>query len=321
MSQDGKSSSESANDRIERLAPSFTTSLMAGALSGLSVDLLFYPIDTLKTRLQSSQGFWRSGAFTGIYRGIGSVAVGSAPGAACFFVTYERLKPLLIGVNNDKDKNNLWSTAGSHMVAASLAEVVACLIRVPTEVIKSRQQTSTYGMQTNSIKALRAIVHESGIAGLYVGFAGTVGREIPFTCIQFPLYEHLKLLISRSTFFQNLDPNFSPLTNRDARSIPTWQAGLAGSIAGSIAAGLTTPLDVVKTRIMLERRAKGQPVTTAQTGVNTKIVPTLRHIATNEGLKALFSGFIPRTIWIGLGGFVFLGTFEAGIKIIQGPII
>ncbi|PWN32363.1 mitochondrial carrier [Meira miltonrushii] len=311
MAKDGSST--------QRQAPSFTTSLMAGALSGLSVDLLFYPIDTLKTRLQSSQGFWRSGGFTGIYRGIGSVAVGSAPGAACFFVTYESLKPIFANIESSNGKDGLWATAGSHMVAASLAEVVACMIRVPTEVIKSRQQTSTYGIKTSSIKALQAVVQESGMRGLYVGFAGTVGREIPFTCIQFPLYEHLKLLISQSKFFQNLDPNFSSINNRDARSIPTWQAGLAGSIAGSIAAGLTTPLDVVKTRIMLERRAKGQPVLT-QTGVNTKILPTLRHIATNEGIKALFSGFIPRTIWIGLGGFVFLGTFEAGIKIIQGPI-
>lgn len=60
--------------------PTFMQSLLAGAASGLSVDLLFYPIDTVKTRLQSSQGFWKAGGFAGIYRGMGSVAVGSAPG-------------------------------------------------------------------------------------------------------------------------------------------------------------------------------------------------------------------------------------------------
>lgn len=41
---------------------------------------MFYPLDTLKTRLQSPQGFVAAGAFKGVYRGIGSVAVGSAPG-------------------------------------------------------------------------------------------------------------------------------------------------------------------------------------------------------------------------------------------------
>jgi len=52
----------------------------AGGLAGTSVDLLFFPIDTVKTRLQSSQGFLKAGGFKGIYNGVGSVIVGSAPG-------------------------------------------------------------------------------------------------------------------------------------------------------------------------------------------------------------------------------------------------
>lgn len=52
----------------------------AGGLAGTSVDLLFFPIDTIKTRLQSAQGFSHAGGFKGIYKGVGSVVVGSAPG-------------------------------------------------------------------------------------------------------------------------------------------------------------------------------------------------------------------------------------------------
>lgn len=52
----------------------------AGGLAGTSVDLLFFPIDTVKTRLQSAQGFAKAGGFRGIYKGVGSVIVGSAPG-------------------------------------------------------------------------------------------------------------------------------------------------------------------------------------------------------------------------------------------------
>ena len=76
-------------EEAQRVHPGFVTALLAGAASGLSVDLLFFPIDTIKTRLQSAEGFWRSGGFAGVYRGMGSVAVGSAPGASIFFVTYE----------------------------------------------------------------------------------------------------------------------------------------------------------------------------------------------------------------------------------------
>jgi hypothetical protein len=49
-------------------------------MAGTSVDLLFFPIDTIKTRLQSAQGFVQAGGFKGVYRGVGSVVVGSAPG-------------------------------------------------------------------------------------------------------------------------------------------------------------------------------------------------------------------------------------------------
>ena len=49
-------------------------------MAGTAVDLLFFPIDTVKTRLQSAQGFLHAGGFKGIYRGVGSVLVGSAPG-------------------------------------------------------------------------------------------------------------------------------------------------------------------------------------------------------------------------------------------------
>ncbi len=56
------------------------TPCQAGGVAGTAVDLLFFPIDTVKTRLQSAQGFIRAGGFRGVYNGIGSVVVGSAPG-------------------------------------------------------------------------------------------------------------------------------------------------------------------------------------------------------------------------------------------------
>lgn len=316
--------------RNETTGPPFLSALAAGALSGLTVDLLFFPIDTIKTRLQSSQGFWAAGGFTGVYRGLASTAVGSAPGASVFFTTYESMKPTLVrwfpGVLGTEGS---LGPAGVHMAAASIAETAACLIRVPTEVIKSRQQTMTYGKGTTTLQAFVKVFQEAGIRGYYRGFGSTVGREIPFTCIQFPLYERLKLELARSRASSQSTTSSSPdvddrpraASDQDlVRSLPTWQAGLAGSIAGAIAAGLTTPLDVVKTRIMLYTKRSESASTAAAAaealprGVNTSIIPTLLHIGRTEGVKTLFSGFLPRTMWIGLGGAVFLGTFDAGIK-------
>jgi solute carrier family 25 S-adenosylmethionine transporter 26 len=55
----------------------YWTSLIAGGVAGLFVDISLFPIDTIKTRLQSENGFWRSGGFRQIYKGIGPVVAGS----------------------------------------------------------------------------------------------------------------------------------------------------------------------------------------------------------------------------------------------------
>ena len=117
-------------------------------------------------------------------------SLSSCLSAATFFVAYETLKPFL-------STSLQTSPAATHMLSASLAETAACLIRVPTEVIKSRQQTLSYGEKVSTFQAFLAVGKEAGVRGYYRGFASTVGREIPFTCIQFPLYEHFK-----STFAQ-----------------------------------------------------------------------------------------------------------------------
>lgn len=36
----------------------------------------------------------------------------------------------------------------------------------------------------------------------------------------------------------------------------------------------------------------------------------LREIYVKEGVSALFSGIVPRTLWISAGGAVFLGAYE-----------
>uniref|UniRef100_M4BXT4 Uncharacterized protein n=1 Tax=Hyaloperonospora arabidopsidis (strain Emoy2) TaxID=559515 RepID=M4BXT4_HYAAE len=72
------------------------------------------------------------------------------------------------------------------------------------------------------------------------------------------------------------------------------------------AASITTPLDVVKTRLMLGKDAKGVPYEGA--------VSTLSRVYNEEGFKRLFSGVGPRTMWISIGGFVFFGMYEKAVS-------
>lgn len=89
MTTDNKNGVTIGMDGSTSILSTFLKNMIAGGLAGTSVDVALFPIDTVKTRLQSPDGFWKSGGFRGIYRGIGAAAVGSAPGASLFFTTYE----------------------------------------------------------------------------------------------------------------------------------------------------------------------------------------------------------------------------------------
>jgi solute carrier family 25 S-adenosylmethionine transporter 26 len=268
-------------------------SLLAGGLAGTSVDLALFPIDTLKTRLQSPHGFLAAGGFSGVYRGVWAAAAGSAPGAALFFGTYEKMKPTISRMQRDF-LGEASSPALTHMISACLGESAACLVRVPTEVLKSKMQTNARGTSTLSSTIKLVLAEKDGRAfasglfgGLYRGYGITLMREVPFAFIQFPLYERLKIEWGKMQCKET-----SPL-----------QAAACGSFAGGFAAAVTTPLDVVKTRLMLGADKLGVPYLGARDVVS--------RVVKEEGSFVLLSGIQPRVMWISIGGFVFFGAYES----------
>ncbi|CCD25792.2 Pet8p NDAI_0G00160 [Naumovozyma dairenensis CBS 421] len=271
---------------------SFLTSLLSGAAAGTSTDLVFFPIDTLKTRLQAKGGFFANGGYHGIYRGLGSAIVASAPSASLFFISYDTMKvearPYIEKLIQNTTKNDAPSTqladTLTHMFSSSVGEVAACLVRVPAEVIKQRTQVHKTNSSLQTLKIILRNENGDGIRkNLYRGWSTTIMREIPFTCIQFPLYEFLKKK------WKEADASDGPLN--------PVKGAISGSIAGGVAAATTTPLDFLKTRLMLNKTS----------------IP-VRHLVQNiyrdEGFKIFFSGIIPRTMWISAGGAIFLGVYE-----------
>lgn len=279
--------------------PNFTHALLSGALAGTTVDLSLFPLDTLKTRLQSSQGFLASGGFTGIYRGVGSAIIGSAPGAALFFCTYEYSKSLLsrqrqiYAGSGGKRNGEKWAPF-EHMAAASAGEVAACAVRVPTEVVKQRAQAGLYGSSMGALKGILSQYSTIGVRGvwleLYRGWSVTIMREVPFTVIQFPLWEAMKGYRRRRT-------------GKD--TVSAVESGLFGSAAGAVAAGFTTPLDVLKTRMMLAKE-------------KVSAVAMGRQILRESGPKAFLAGLGPRVMWISIGGAIFLGSYQWAYNRLSG---
>nr|XP_022298968.1 S-adenosylmethionine mitochondrial carrier protein-like [Crassostrea virginica]XP_022298969.1 S-adenosylmethionine mitochondrial carrier protein-like [Crassostrea virginica] len=249
---------------------------LAGGCAGMSVDVTLFPLDTVKTRLQSEVGFARAGGFRGIYSGLSSVIAGSFPTAGLFFCAYEGVK-----VFGGRHVSERWDPA-IHMTAASAGEVTACLIRVPVEVVKQRAQASRF----SSSAILSETLKTEGVRGLYRGYISTVLREIPFSFIQFPLWEYLKKTWS-SIQGNPVDP---------------WQSSICGAFSGCVAAGITTPLDVAKTRIMLAET--GSALSTGS------ITFAIKAVYRENGMRGLFAGTVPRMLWITVGGAIFLGVYD-----------
>ena len=250
---------------------SFLVSFIAGGAAGLVVDVTCFPLDTFKTRLQGKEGFQSLGGFRQLYKGIGPVIIGSIPHAALFFCTYDLLKDVACQTAFTGPESVV------HMAAGCLGESVASLVGVPVEVVKQRRQVSS----TSSWMIAQRIWKAEGGRGFYRGLQTTLSREIPFCLVQMPIWEWLK-------------KQWSLVAERKLRA---EESALCGAGGGVVAAVITNPMDVVKTRIMLSEGKEGAS-------------QVLRTIYKQEGLGGLFAGVVPRTVWVILGSIIFFGVYE-----------
>lgn len=142
------------------------------------------------------------------------------------------------------------------------------------EIVKIQMQLA--GTTGGLPKTLTEVVGQLGFKGLYYGATATLCRDIPFSIVFFSSFSFLKNRLKRESSSQP--------------SLPT--VFLAGIIAGSLAAVVATPMDVVKTRLQASVHTYG-PFDI----VREKRPPLLslyRDIVRNEGYSALMKGAIQR---------------------------
>uniref|UniRef100_A0A5B7BW89 S-adenosylmethionine carrier 1 n=1 Tax=Davidia involucrata TaxID=16924 RepID=A0A5B7BW89_DAVIN len=247
---------------------------IAGGTAGVVVETALYPIDTIKTRLQAAHGGGKI-VLKGLYSGLAGNLVGVLPASAMFVGVYEPTKKKLLKVFPE----NL--SAVAHLTAGAIGGLAASLIRVPTEVVKQRMQT---GQFASAPDAVRLIVSREGFKGLYAGYGSFLLRDLPFDAIQFCLYEQLRI-------------GYKLAAKRDLNDP---ENAIIGAFAGALTGAITTPLDVIKTRLMVQGSAnqyKG-------------IFDCVQTIVREEGPPALLKGIGPRVLWIGIGGSIFFGVLE-----------
>ncbi len=212
--------------------------------------------------------------------------------------------------------------------------MASCLVLAPAEVIKQNAQMlrsntassssgenrgrSEYSRGSTSLQALRQLGGAGAGRRLFTGYTALVARNLPFTALQFPMFEHLKAKLWER---YGGEP-------KDERDKDLWRTGKicaasAGS-AGAIAAFVTTPSDVVKTRMMLSAGESTSP-SPSNMQINhekprgvTKEKPTRKNSAwtvtkqvySERGVKGFFRGGLFRSAWTMLGSGLYLGTYE-----------
>ncbi|KAK5073716.1 hypothetical protein LTS08_002187 [Lithohypha guttulata] len=295
---------------------------IAGAFAAFTVDLLVYPLDTLKTRIQSpdykklytENGRASRALFRGLYQGIGSIILVTLPSSGAFFTTYEALKYTL----NDAVPPNstlYMPQPVINAISSGGAELVSCAILTPAEVIKQNAQVAQktikgVGPTLSVLKEFRKHPFR-----LWSGYTALAGRNLPFTAMQFPVFEHLKSHFMEKRRRQKgaeVDGIF------ERASITSMSAG----IAGSGAAWITTPIDVIKTRMMLAAGNRGQTVenknigTLLTEGLSSKsskgIWETAKEVGQTDGLRGFFRGAALRAVWTAVGSGLYLGVYEGG---------
>lgn len=262
--------------------------MVAGAIAGMCEHMVMFPVDTIKTRLQSYvalRDFDGSGNIiratrtivstegaAALWRGIGAVALSAGPAHACYFAVYEATRNVLAPTHRTDGKHHPFATAASGVVATFSADG----IMAPLDVVKQRMQLASGEAYTSVFQCARRVYADHGISAFFAGFRATILMNIPFTAVYFSGYESAKKII--------LD-----WRGLDERSFSVSSHCTAGAFAGGLAAAASNPLDVVKTRLQTQgevgaRRYKG-------------LSDALYRIKAEEGWPGLFRGVRPRVVF------------------------
>ncbi|KAK3318047.1 mitochondrial carrier domain-containing protein [Apodospora peruviana] len=305
--------------------------LMAGAVAAFTVDLLVYPLDTIKTRYQSQD--YRSAfaqpaspsaspkppppkqLFRGLYQGIGSVIFATLPAAGIFFLTYESAKSAIAsGLPSATPQPVI------HSLASGSAEMASCVVLAPAEVIKQnaqmlRRSGSNSNQRSTSIQALRMVWRSTtGTSrSLWAGYTALVARNLPFTAMHFPMFEFL-----RGHIWDWRGRHHAATGDMSRTALVT---GASAAVSGALAAIITTPADVVKTRIMLSAGDSPAPPGSGSGPVDKREKSGLdvaKTIFREKGLRGLFRGALLRASWTALGSGLYLGSYEAAKFSLKG---
>jgi solute carrier family 25 protein 39/40 len=224
-----------------------------------------------------------------LWSGLPPTLVMSLPGTMIYFTMYDQFRSYMCRLNGyQKDVPPLWVPT----LSGVLARTAACTFVSPLELIRTKMQSRklTYAEVG---QAVRASIAQQGIGSLYRGWSPMIMRDVPFSGLYWLNYEFLKRQ------FHQPEPGFLFSLS-------------AGAAAGSVAAVITLPFDVVKTHRQIEFGEKELLSEASNSKSNTSTLHIMRQIRNQRGIPGLFSGIVPRLVKVAPACAIMISTYEFG---------
>ncbi|XP_066256972.1 mitochondrial uncoupling protein Bmcp [Euwallacea similis] len=276
-----------------------------GGLASCIAEFGTFPIDTTKTRLQI-QGqkidkkhstlryngmvdcflkIAKQEGFPSLYSGIWPAVLRQATYGTIKFGTYYSLKSIILEHNKGKESVSI------NIICAVIAGAFSSAIANPTDVLKVRMQVRGTTRNVGLVNCFKDVYTHEGISGLWRGVNPTAQRAAVIAAVELPVYDCCK-----SYLMNVLGDNASN----------HFLSSLFASVGSAIA---STPIDVVRTRLMNQRKLKKAGVAVSYRiyeGTLDCFVQTFKH----EGFWAFYKGFVPTLFRMGPWNIIFFVTYE-----------
>jgi solute carrier family 25 aspartate/glutamate transporter 12/13 len=289
---------------------------MVGAAAGAVSSATVFPIEYAKTKMQTAREPAEKARYSStlktmmntvqergpfaLWSGVLPVILGSAPEAAIQLATHSFLVAGMCSLFSVMGEADL--PLSYQIIAGGLSGFTTIVATNPMEVLRLKASRDEKASMIDNLR-------EVGLHGLFKGCGATWLRDIPFSAIYFPTYLYVK--------------QAAALEFSDA----AWQAALiAGMVSGLVSSFLTTPADVIKTRVQSglapdDRQNTFRTVkfsssrqiayfALAEERTENNLRRTAKGILEEEGWEAFFSGVGARVGKLGPGMAITLVVYE-----------
>lgn len=282
--------------------PSSFQESLSGFVAGASLagtkTLIKFPLDTATVRVQMPNSDYSIrdpfGLFDGCFNGISLTLLSNIPAGAVFFGVKDAVKSAI--KNSDNGGISSMPRWLSTSLAVGAAMIPYWIIRNPSEVVKVRKQANIDGYKNiSAIDAVKETMKSSDtdigegvdISQLYTGYWENVLYALPADIIKFVTYESI---------------------TKGRKDLSPLEGAGAGALATTLSQLATTPLDVVRNRLMTGKNANGTRLSEEEK--DNGYIGNLITLGREEGLSGLFAGATPKVGKAILSGAVQFATYE-----------